>query len=113
MRIPRLAPIAAGFALTAAVAAAAPGTHFSSSVAARPAATGPAWSIGHLADVAVRPGVQQAGRGQASPPTTADSEKAYKVPCYQPARIRSSASLRPRSAAKGLFVPNGPWCEPW
>jgi hypothetical protein len=25
----------------------------------------------------------------------------------------SSASLRPRSATKGLFVPNGPWCEPW
>ena len=39
-----------------------------------------------LADVAVRPGVQQAGRVQASPPTTADCEKAYKVACYQPAQ---------------------------
>ena len=41
-----------------------------------------------LADVAVRPGVQQAGRVQASPPTTADCEKAYKVACYQPAQIQ-------------------------
>jgi len=43
-----------------------------------------------LADVAVRPGVQQAGRVQASPPTTADCEKAYKVACYQPAQIRQA-----------------------
>ena len=102
---------------------------------------------------------------QASPPTTADCEKAYKVACYQPAQIQqaydlpplyvraeefvirhhlgevisqsfstteqagpattwppgsarwtpgpSSVSLRPRSATKGHFVPNGPWCEPW
>jgi len=43
--------------------------------------------------VAVRPGVQQAGRVQASPPTTADCEKAYKVACYQPARIRQAYDL--------------------
>jgi hypothetical protein len=35
--------------------------------------------------VTVQPGVQQAGRVQASLPTTADCEKAYKVGCYQPA----------------------------
>jgi subtilase family serine protease len=93
MRIPRLAPIAAGFALTAAVAAAAPGTHFSSSVAARPAATGPAWSVSSLADVAVRPGVQHVGHVQASPPTTAYCEKAYKVACYAPGQIQQAYHL--------------------
>ena len=40
--------------------------------------------------MAVRPGVQQAGRVQASPPTTADCEKAYKVACYQPAQIQQA-----------------------
>src|SRR4249919_3997442 len=91
IRIPRLAPIAAGLTL-AAVAAAAPGTHMSGSVAARPAATGPAgWSVSAragVAEVAVRPGVQQVGRVQASPPTTADCEQLYKVACYVPGQIR-------------------------
>ena len=49
--------------------------------------------------MAVRPGVQQAGRVQASPPTTADCEKAYKVACYQPARIRQAYDLPPRYAS--------------
>jgi subtilase family serine protease len=49
--------------------------------------------------VAVRPGVQQAGRVQASPPTTADSEKAYKVACYQPARIQQAYDLPPLYAS--------------
>jgi hypothetical protein len=112
VRVPRLAIIAVGwFVLAAAMA----GT--------TPAPSGPvrspvSASLGaSLADVAVRPGVQQAGRVQAGPPTTADCEKAYKVACCQPARIRQAydlpSSLRPRSAAKGLFVPNGPRCEPW
>jgi hypothetical protein len=43
--------------------------------------------------VAVRPGVQHAGRVQASPPTTADCEKAYKVACCQPARIQQAYDL--------------------
>jgi hypothetical protein len=43
--------------------------------------------------VAVRPGVQQAGRVQASPPTTADCQKAYKVACCQPARIQQAYDL--------------------
>jgi subtilase family serine protease len=90
MRIPRLAPIAAGFALTAAVAAAAPGTHIWSSVAARPAATGPAGSI---SSVAIRPGVQHVGRVQASPPTTAGCEQAYKVACYVPGQIQRAYNL--------------------
>ena len=52
-----------------------------------------------LADVPVRPGVQQAGRVQASPPTTADCQKAYKVACYQPARIQQAYDLPPRYAS--------------
>jgi subtilase family serine protease len=51
--------------------------------------------------VAVRPGVQQAGRVQASPPTTADCEKAYKVACYQPAQIRQAYDL-PSLYASGV-----------
>ena len=87
MRVPRLMAIAVGWlGLTVAVAAAAPASGVWSSVAARPAAAGPAGSSGaSLADVAVQPGVQHVGRAQASPPTTADCEKAYKVGCYQPA----------------------------
>ncbi|HYX61623.1 MAG TPA: hypothetical protein VE888_21730 [Streptosporangiaceae bacterium] len=46
----------------------------------------------------VRPGVQQAGRVQASPPTTADCEKAYKVACYQPSQIRQAYDLPSLSA---------------
>jgi subtilase family serine protease len=93
MRIPRLAPTAAGFVL-AVVAAAVPGTLISSSVAARPAATGPAGSsVSYLADVAVRPGVQHVGRVQASPPTTADCEQLYKVACYVPGQIQRAYHL--------------------
>src|SRR5689334_24380295 len=54
-----------------------------------------------LADVAVRPGVQQAGRLRASPPTTADSEKAYKVACYVPAQIQRAYDL-PSLYASGV-----------
>src|SRR5689334_23010003 len=54
-----------------------------------------------LADVAVRPGVQQAGRVQASPPTTADCEKAYKVACYVPAQIQRAYDL-PSLYASGV-----------
>jgi len=96
MRVPGL--VAVAFGLTVALAAAAPGPGIPGSVAARPAATGPAGSsvsVGALADVAVRPGVQQAGRVQANPPTTADCEKAYKVVCYQPAQIRQAYDLAP------------------
>jgi subtilase family serine protease len=95
MRVPGL--VAVAFGLTVALAA-APGPGIPGSVAARPAATGPAGSsvsVGALADVAVRPGVQQAGRVQANPPTTADCEKAYKVVCYQPAQIRQAYDLAP------------------
>jgi subtilase family serine protease len=96
MRVPGL--VAVAFGLTVALAAAAPGPGIPGSVAARPAATGPAGSsvsVGALADVAVRPGVQQVGRVQANPPTTADCEKAYKVVCYQPAQIRQAYDLAP------------------
>ena len=108
MRVPRLVAVAAGlFGLTVALAAAAPGPGIEGSVAARPAATGPAGysvsanSVGALADVAVRPGVQRAGRVQANPPTTADCEKAYKVACYQPAQIQQAYNL-PSLYARGV-----------
>ena len=103
MRVPRLMAMAVGlFGLTAAVAAAAPGSGVWSSVAARPAAAGPAASsVSALADVAVQPGVQHVGRVQASPPTTADCEKAYKVACYQPAQIQQAYDL-PAVYASGV-----------
>jgi len=96
MRLPRLLAVVLGVCGLAAGVAAAPG-----SVAARPAATGPAGSsvavsfpgLAGVADVAVRPGVQHVGRAQASPPTTADCEKAYKVACYSPAQIRQAYHL--------------------
>ena len=103
MRVPRLMAVAVGVCgLTAAVAAAGPGPGDWSSVAARPAAAGPAASsVSALADVAVQPGVQHAGRVQASPPTTADCEKAYKVACYEPAQIRQAYDL-PAVYASGV-----------
>src|SRR5580692_1306877 len=103
MRVPRLIAVAIGACgLTAAVAAAGPGSGDWSSVAARPAAAGPATSsVSALADVAVHPGVQQAGRVQASPPTTADCEKLYKVACYRPAQIQQAYDL-PTLYASGV-----------
>ena len=103
MRIPRLVAIAVGVCgLTAAAAIAGPGTGHWGSVAALPAATGPATSsVSALADVAVQPGVQHVGRVQASPPTTADCEKSYKVACFQPAQIRQAYSL-PAVYASGV-----------
>ncbi len=95
------------FGLTAALAAAAPGPGIPGSVAARPAAAGPAGSsdsassVWALADVAVRPGVRHMGRAQASPPTTADCEKAYKVACYVPAQIQQAYNL-PALYARGV-----------
>src|SRR5271165_936994 len=80
VRVPRLMAVAVGVCgLIAAVVAAGPGSGDRGSVAARPAAAGPAASsVSALANVAVQPGVQHAGRVQASP-TTADCEKAYKI----------------------------------
>src|SRR6266702_3995815 len=54
-----------------------------------------------LADVAVRPGVRHVGRAQASPPATADCEKAYKVACYAPAQIQQAYHL-PALYARGV-----------
>ncbi len=103
MRVPRLMAVAVGLCgLIAAVAAAGPGPEDWSSVAARPAAAGPAASsVSALADVTVQPGVQHAGRVQASPPTTADCEKAYKVACYEPAQIQQAYDL-PAVYASGV-----------
>jgi len=103
VRVPRLVAVAAGwFGLTVALAAAAPGPGIPGSVAARPAATGPAGSsVSALADVAVRPGVQHVGRVQANPPTTADCEKLYKVACYGPSQIQQAYDL-PSLYARGV-----------
>ena len=103
MRIPRLMAVAVSLCgLTAAVAAAGPGSGDWNSVAARPAAAGPATSsVSALADVAVQPGVQHVGRVQANPPTTADCEKAYKIACYQPAQIQQAYNL-PAVYASGV-----------
>jgi len=103
MRIPRLMAVAIGICgLTAAATAAGPGSGDWSSVAARPAAAGPAASSASaLADVAVQPGVQHAGRVQANPPTTASCEKSYKVACYQPAQIQQAYGL-PAVYASGV-----------
>ncbi len=111
MRIPRLLAVAAGVCGLAAGVAAAPGS-VAVSFPGRPAATGPAGlsvsglsfsglSFSGLADVAVRPGVRHVGRAQASPPTTADCEKAYKVACYSPAQIRQAYHL-PAVYASGV-----------
>jgi subtilase family serine protease len=101
VRVPRLAIIAVGwFGLAAAMA----GTTPAASGPARSPVSGSsvsALSGGALADVAVRRGVQQAGRVQASPPTTADCEKAYKVACYQPAQIQQAYDL-PSLYASGV-----------
>ena len=103
MRVPRLVAVAAGwFGLTVALAAAAPGPGIEGSVAAHPAATGPAGSsVSALAGVTVRPGVQHVGRVQAGPPTTASCEKLYKVACYQPAQIQQAYGL-PALYASGV-----------
>ena len=103
MRMPRLMAMAVGLlGLTAAAAAAGPGLGVGGSVAALPAAAGPAASsVSALADVAVQPGVQHAGRVQASPPTTADCEKAYKIACYEPAQIQQAYHL-PAVYASGV-----------
>ena len=102
MRVPRLVAVAIGVCGITAAAAAGPGSGDWSSVAARPAAAGPAVSsVPALADVAVQPGVLHAGRAQASPPTTASCEKAYKVACYQPAQIQQAYSL-PALYASGV-----------
>ena len=109
MRVPRLIAAAVGACgLTAAavVAAAGPGSGLSSSVAARPAATGsvsgaPGSSGSALADVSVSPGVIHVGRAHSGPPTTADCEKSYKVACYQPAQIQQAYNL-PAVYASGV-----------
>jgi len=103
VRVPRLMAVAVGVCgLIAAVVAAGPGSGDRGSVAARPAAAGPAASsVSALANVAVQPGVQHADRVQASPPTTADCEKAYKIACYQPAQIQQAYGL-PAVYASGV-----------
>jgi subtilase family serine protease len=94
----RVAVAVGCFCLTAALAAAAPGSGMPAPVAARPAAAGPAMA---LAGVVVRPGVRHIGRVQASPPTTADCEKAYKVACYVPAQVQQAYNL-PALYARGV-----------
>jgi hypothetical protein len=98
MRVPRLATIAVGgLGLAAVMASTSPPA---SGPVRSPVSVSSVSASGRaLADVAVRPGVQQAGRVQASPPTTADCEKAYKVACYQPAQIQRAYDLPPLYAS--------------
>src|SRR5437867_8970364 len=107
VRVPRLATIAVGwFGLAAALAgitltASDPARSPASGSSVSASASSRASSGGALAGVAVRPGVQRAGRVQAGPPATADCEKAYKVACYQPAQIRQAYDL-PSLYASGV-----------
>ena len=98
MRMPGLATTAiVGFGLAAAMVSTSPTAPVRSPVSVSSvSASGRA-----LADVTVRPGVQHAGRVQASPPTTADCEKAYKVACYEPAQIQRAYDL-PSLYASGV-----------
>ena len=100
MRVPRLATIAIGACgLAAAMASTSP---TASGPVRSPVSVSSVSASGQaLADVAVRPGVQQAGRVQASPPTTADCQKAYKVACYVPAQIQRAYDL-PSLYASGV-----------
>jgi len=100
MRVPRLATIAiSGLGLAAAMASTTPPT---SGPVRSPVSVSSVSASGRaLADVTVRPGVQHAGRVQASPPTTADCEKAYKVACYEPAQIQRAYDL-PSLYASGV-----------
>src|SRR5690349_13356181 len=100
MRVPRLATIAIGVCgLAAAMVSTSP---TASGPVRSPVSVSSVSASGRaLADVAVRPGVQQAGRVQASPPTTADCEKAYKVACYVPAQIQRAYDL-PSLYASGV-----------
>src|SRR5947209_20011057 len=95
MRVPRLMAVAVGWlGLTAAVAAAGPGSGVPGSVAAHPAATGPAGlSAAALTDVAVQPGVRHVGLAQASPPTTADRETASKDAYSEPTQIQHAYNM--------------------
>jgi len=100
MRVPRLATIAIGVCgLAAAMVSTSP---TASGPVRSPVSVSSVSASGRaLADVAVRPGVQHAGRVQASPPTTADCEKAYKVACYEPAQIQRAYDL-PSLYASGV-----------
>jgi subtilase family serine protease len=92
MRVARLAAAAVGvFGLVAAGSAA--------TVPIAPQRSGssaPAQDV-----VIVRPGVIRVGRAQASPLSTADCEKAYRVACYGPAQVRRAYDL-PALYAEGV-----------
>jgi subtilase family serine protease len=94
-----LAAIGACGAATVLGSMAGLGTGWPGSVAARPAASGPASSA--LAKVAIQPGVRHVGNAQAIPPTTADCKKAYKVACFEPGQIQQAYSL-PQLYASGV-----------
>jgi subtilase family serine protease len=89
MRVARLAAAAVGvFGLVAA-----------GSVATVPRAHQRSVPAGQA--IIVRPGVIRVGRAQASPLSTADCEKAYRVACYGPAQVRRAYDL-PALYAEGV-----------
>ncbi len=93
MRVARLAAVAVGVCCLVA-ASAGSGSGRALGWGSR-AGTEPSGSVSALADVIVQPGVIHVGRGQGSPPATADCEKAYKVACFDPAQIRQAYHLPP------------------
>ncbi len=95
MRVPGLMAVAVGWFGLTAVAAAGPGPAVHSPGFRSPEA------LTALAGVTVRPGVRHVGRAQASPQTTADCERAYKLACYQPAQIQQAYHL-PALYASGV-----------
>ena len=93
------AAVAACGVATALASAAGLGAGWPGSVAARPAASGPASSA--LAGVAIQPGIRHVGNAQAIPPTTAECQKAYKVACFEPGQIQQAYNL-PSLYASGV-----------
>ena len=91
------AAVAACGVATALASAAGLGAGWPGSVAAYPAASGPANSA--LAEVAIQPGVRHVGNAQAIPPTTAECQKAYKVACFEPGQIQQAYNLPPLYAS--------------
>jgi subtilase family serine protease len=102
MRVARLAAVAAGVCGLVTAGVFGSGSR-SGSEPSRALGSPPA-----LADVVVQPGVIHVGRVQASPPTTADCEQAYKVACFDPAQIRQAYHLPPLYASgvtgKGVTI---------
>jgi subtilase family serine protease len=90
-----LGPVAVGLTATALTVAALAAPTAAVRQTASPQTGSP------LADVIVAPGATHVGHTQASPPTTSDCEKLYKVACYDPAQVQRAYNL-PALYARGV-----------